>query len=65
MSDIHLNFLEEDEVRRFLEGLSSKGANAWLVSGDIGEADSVGEYLRLFAELVPGMTYFTAPGFHF
>jgi 3',5'-cyclic-AMP phosphodiesterase len=59
LSDIHLNFLNGSAVRRFLTDLSANGADAWLISGDIGEADSVVGYLRQIAKLAPGKTYFT------
>jgi predicted phosphohydrolase len=59
LSDIHLNFLTDAAARQFVASLSSVGADAWVLSGDIGEADSVAGYLGLFEELVPGRTYFT------
>jgi Icc protein len=59
LSDIHLDCLEPPAVPVFLEGLSSHEVDAWLVSGDIGLAAFIEEYLQLFAKLVPQMTYFT------
>jgi len=45
VTDIHLNFLEPDERCTFLQRLARERVNALLVSGDIGEADSVGRHL--------------------
>ncbi len=58
LSDIHLNFLTESEVRRFFRQLAAHDVDGWLVSGDIGEAQSVAEYLRRFATELPCRTYF-------
>jgi Icc protein len=59
LSDIHLNFLDEAAARQFVAGLSSHDADAWIVSGDIGQADSVCKFLRSFAAFLRGKTYFT------
>lgn len=59
ISDIHLNFLDKPGLRRFLERLSSCDVNAWLLGGDIGQADSVQEYLRILAAALPCKLYFT------
>jgi predicted phosphohydrolase len=59
LSDIHLDCLEPPAVPEFLEGLSSHEVDAWLISGDIGLAAFIGEYLQLFAKLVPRTAYFT------
>lgn len=45
VTDIHLNFLEADERSMFVEHLASQNADALLISGDIGEANSVERYL--------------------
>lgn len=58
LSDIHLNFLSESEVRRFFGQLAASDVDGWLVSGDIGEVRSVAGYLRLFATELPCRTYF-------
>ena len=59
LSDIHSNFLGEVAARQFVAGLSSHDADAWIVSGDIGQADSVCNLRRFFAGLVRGRTYAT------
>ncbi len=59
LSDIHLNFLDHSKFDRFLTRLAAQGVDSWLISGDIGEADSVGPYLRTLASRLPGMIYFT------
>ena len=46
LTDIHLNFLEESGLSTFLRTLASSPVDAWLVGGDIGEADSVVGFLR-------------------
>jgi 3',5'-cyclic AMP phosphodiesterase CpdA len=57
LSDIHLNFLDEGSARRFIAGLAGHQADAWVVTGDIGEARSLAGYLRLFSEESPVPTY--------
>lgn len=59
LSDIHLNFLDESGVRRFIDAVASEPVDGWLLGGDIGEAASVMKYLRLFEAEVPAKTYFT------
>jgi 3',5'-cyclic AMP phosphodiesterase CpdA len=58
LTDIHLNFLTRRRVSRFLESVRANGTNAVLVGGDIGEADSVVEYLRWMAEELRQRIYF-------
>ena len=52
LSDIHLNFLDDIGVSAFVSELASADVDAWVVSGDIGEADSVLGYLE---RLVSGL----------
>jgi len=59
LSDIHLNFLDHRKIDRFLTRLAAAGVDSWLISGDIGEADSVGPLLRKLSSRLPGMIYFT------
>jgi len=59
LSDIHLNFLDQPGLRAFLWDLSSRDADAWLLGGDIGEADSVAGFLRMFEAALPCTVYFT------
>ena len=58
LSDVHLNFLDASARLRFFEDLSQHKVDGWLLSGDIGEADSVVSYLREFEDLLPVRLYF-------
>ncbi|MBF0387874.1 MAG: metallophosphoesterase [Candidatus Omnitrophica bacterium] len=58
LTDIHLNFLERDQVDYFLEELSKETADCYLISGDIGEADSIVEYLQRMMLVLKRPIYF-------
>lgn len=58
LTDIHLNFLERDQVGAFLEKVSKGSADCYLISGDIGEADSIIEYLQLMVSVLKRPIYF-------
>jgi hypothetical protein len=58
LSDLHLNFLDAPGRRRFIQDLAERPVDAWLLSGDIGEAPTVGPYLQELATLVPVPLYF-------
>ncbi len=45
LTDVHLNFLGEDALESFLDEVRQARADAILLGGDIGEADSVVDYL--------------------
>ena len=45
-TDVHLNFLDDDEIDRFYDRMADSDASAVLLGGDIGEASSVEGYLR-------------------
>lgn len=47
LTDPHLNFLPWGEVEAFCRRLANAPVDAYLISGDIGEADSVERYLAL------------------
>jgi Icc protein len=51
LTDIHLNFLRQAGLRAFFDSLSA--ADAFAITGDIGEAHNVAAHLRSFAELGP------------
>src|SRR4051794_39722357 len=51
LTDIHLNFLRRAEQRAFFASLPD--ADAFAITGDIGEAHDVAAHLRAFAELGP------------
>ncbi|MHC5536697.1 metallophosphoesterase family protein [Singulisphaera rosea] len=53
-TDIHLNFLRQPGLKAFFSSLPD--ADAFAISGDIGESHDVAAHLRAFAELRP--TYF-------
>lgn len=45
-TDVHLNFLEPDEAEAFYDSLAETDADAFLITGDIGEAPNVADYLN-------------------
>ena len=58
MTDPHLNCLEDGHLEAFLADLGKLRADALLVGGDVGEAASIGAYLRDLAEAFPWPVYF-------
>src|SRR4051794_2467983 len=46
LTDIHLNFLEPNEVESFLQTVAQTPCDGMLLSGDIGEAPDVAYYLQ-------------------
>ncbi len=57
LTDIHLNFLDGTERRRFLESVKGQ-ADVVAVSGDIGESHDVVKYLQEMEEIVRKPIYF-------
>ncbi len=57
-TDIHLNFLSDDEIRSFCRGVESIGSSALVISGDIGEAPTVVRYLETLADELDFPIYF-------
>lgn len=57
-TDIHLDFLDDDAVRRFAAALAAPRADALLLSGDLSHAESLEHHLRLLAQGVPGPIYY-------
>lgn len=45
LSDIHLNFLNTDELAGFFNTVNSASPDLIVISGDVGEAPTVGDYL--------------------
>ncbi|HWO57875.1 MAG TPA: hypothetical protein VNN55_09935 [bacterium] len=41
LTDIHLSFLQGPDVRAFLESVAARRFDRVLITGDIGEADSI------------------------
>jgi 3',5'-cyclic AMP phosphodiesterase CpdA len=58
LTDIHLNFLQPEERAAFYKGLSERNLDALLVGGDIGEADSVVQFLGEMERAVEAPIYF-------
>jgi predicted phosphohydrolase len=58
LSDIHLNFLDEKAVHAFMADLAARDVDAWLLGGDIGEANSILRFLQMFEDGLPCKTYF-------
>jgi predicted MPP superfamily phosphohydrolase len=58
LSDIHLNFLLAEPARAFLAEVAAARPDAVLISGDIGEAHNVCDYLALIAESIGAPVYF-------
>lgn len=58
LSDIHLNFLGRDKINNFIRTLSKESADCFLISGDIGEADSIIDYLKLMEAVLDKPVYF-------
>ena len=57
LTDIHLNFLDATERRRFLESVKEQ-ADVVAVSGDIGESHDVVKYLQEMEEIVQKPIHF-------
>ena len=57
LTDIHLNFMDATERRRFLESVKEQ-ADVVAVSGDIGESHDVVKYLQEIDEVIQKPTYF-------
>lgn len=57
LTDIHLNFVKQDEASSFLRSICLQSPEAVIITGDIGEADSVTSYLRQFATELPCPVY--------
>lgn len=49
MTDIHFNFLGTQQIEQFINTIREAQPDGLLISGDIGEAHSVGDYLQKLA----------------
>lgn len=58
VTDIHLNFLESADRKRFYQDIVATGSNAVLVSGDIAEAPTVYDILEEMAQHIAKPIYF-------
>jgi len=57
-TDIHLNFLKPDQIRRFCYSIREKHADAVLLGGDMGEAHNVVQYLEILERELQCPIYF-------
>ena len=57
LTDIHLNFLDDLERERFLEAIADK-ADAFAITGDIGESPDITGYLKLMEDILRKPIYF-------
>lgn len=58
MTDIHLNFLNNDGVESFLTNFWSRSVDGWLISGDISEATTIIHFLERIANVSDKPIYF-------
>jgi len=58
LTDIHLNFLQPERVRLFLQDVAHELFDALLIGGDIGEAPNLLAYLRQMADMIACPIYF-------
>ncbi len=58
LTDIHLNFLEDNGLRQFVETIQKSGADSVWISGDISEGDSLVGLLGKLAESLRCPIYF-------
>ena len=58
VTDIHLNFLESSDRKKFYQDVVATDSNAVLVSGDIAEAPTVSEILEEMAQHIAKPIYF-------
>ncbi len=58
LTDIHLNFLNEDGIQSFLSNFQSRTVDGWLISGDIGEATNIVYFLQRIADVSDKPVYF-------
>src|SRR5579862_2107772 len=58
ITDPHLNFLDIDGVHALCAGLREQPADAFLITGDIGEAPDVAEYLNILHTHLDRPIYF-------
>ncbi|HSA30508.1 MAG TPA: metallophosphoesterase [Candidatus Omnitrophota bacterium] len=58
LTDIHLNFLKHDQLEEFLLLVSEETVDCFFVSGDIGEADKIIDYLKHAESVLKRPIYF-------
>lgn len=57
-TDIHLNFLSTQQIEIFLQSIKTQQPDSLIISGDIGEAPSIDDYLRRIANTLDIPIYF-------
>lgn len=57
-TDIHLNFLGTQQIETFLQSVKTQAPDIYIISGDIGEAPSIYDYLRRIADTLDIPIYF-------
>ena len=57
-TDVHLNFVEDEEIDAFYDRMATSEASVVLLGGDVGEAASVEGYLERCAAKVQRPVYF-------
>lgn len=58
LTDIHLNFLNNNQIDEFLKSLKIQNVDGFFLSGDIAEANSIGDHLEHMASVVAKPIYF-------
>jgi len=58
LTDIHLNFLGMSALQNFFAQVAELEVEAYVISGDIGEANNVCDYLKAFSHTVGRPVYF-------
>lgn len=58
VTDIHLNFLESADRKRFYQDIVATKSNVVLVSGDIAEASTISEIFEEMAQHIAKPIYF-------
>jgi len=58
LTDIHLNFLKNDDLAEFVVFLAKHDAEAFVITGDIAEGNTIGKYLKILAEAIDKQIYF-------
>ena len=58
LTDIHLNFLKHNQVDDFFRVLSKESVDCFFMSGDMGEADSIVDYLKQAESILERPIYF-------
>ncbi len=58
LTDIHFNFLKNDQIDNFLQSLCAESVDCFFISGDIGEADKIIDYLKHAESILKRPIYF-------